>query len=282
MEGIPEAEIRDHEAQKQSGKKIMTAEGAESSDEEGGSSAKRIKTSQPPAPEASTANTSAVGSIPMTPMLGSPFMAMGPMSHYLGHIPMMGAMPQMQIPSGQVPSPQSTPKPLFPTPSSSTPSISSASKPAFAAYSSGGASAGAGATIVGESTVPKKSGVIATQAGSSKIMHPEEDLSLEELRARLSRYQKSTTMVSAPQVTMVSPSPVVTPTTAPGGMGIPIGHLPGMMIPMAMPHMALPPHMQMGMAPMGILRAPHMPGMPGGFSPYGTPLGFPMMQPRFR
>ena len=44
--------------------------------------------------------------------------------------------------------------------------------------SSGGASTGAGATIVGESTVPKKSGVIATQAGSSKIMHPEEDLSL--------------------------------------------------------------------------------------------------------
>jgi len=81
---------------------------------------------------------------------------------------------------------------------------------------------------------------------------------------------------------MVSPSSVVTPTTAHGGMGIPIGHLPGMMIPMAMPHMALPPHMQMGMAPMGILRAPHMPGMPGGFSPYGTPLGFPMMPPRFR
>lgn len=112
----------------------MTAEGAESSDEEGGSSAKKIKTSQPPAPETSTANTSAVSSLPMTPMLGSPFMAMGPMSHYLGHIPMMGAMPQMQMPSGQVPSPQSTPKPLFPTPSSSTPSISSASKPAFAAY----------------------------------------------------------------------------------------------------------------------------------------------------
>ena len=47
--------------------------------------------------------------------------------------------------------------------------------------SSGGASTGAGATIVGESTVPKKSGVIATQAGSSKIMHPEEDLSLVRL-----------------------------------------------------------------------------------------------------
>merc|ERR1712071_714310 len=183
-----------------------------------------------------------MGSIPMAPMLGSPFMSMGPMSHYVGHIPMMGAMPQMQLPGGQLSSPQSAPKPLFPTPSSSTPSINSASKPAFAAYSG----AGAGATIVGESTVPKKSGVIATQAGSSKIMHPEEDLSLEELRARLHRYQKNTAVASAPsaQVTMVSPSPIGTPTTAHGGMGIPIGHLPGMMIPMAMPHMALPPHMQ--------------------------------------
>ena len=45
-------------------------------------------------------------------------------------------------------------------------------------FSSAGASSSATATIVGESTVPKKSGVIATQAGSTKIMHPEEDLSL--------------------------------------------------------------------------------------------------------
>lgn len=41
-------------------------------------------------------------------------------------------------------------------------------------FSSGGATA----TIVGESTVPKKAGIIATQAGSTRIMHPEEDLSL--------------------------------------------------------------------------------------------------------
>ena len=116
------------------GKKLLTAEGAESSDEEGGSSAKKLKTSQPPVPETSSANASSMGSIPMAPMLGSPFMSMGPMSHYVGHIPMMGAMPQMQLPGGQLSSPQSAPKPLFPTPSSSTPSINSASKPAFAAY----------------------------------------------------------------------------------------------------------------------------------------------------
>ena len=77
------------------------------------------------------------------------------------------------------------------------------------------------------------------------------------MRARLQKYQMSSVPANASQVTMASPSPSITPTTVHGGMG----HLPaGMMIPMAMPHMALPPHMQMGMAPMGLLRAPHMPG----------------------
>lgn len=92
-----------------------------------------------------------------------------------------------------------------------------------------------------------------------------------------------------------------------GHLGLPMGQIPaGMMIPMPMPHMALPPHVQMGMSPVGLLRAPHMPGklhsnadcfcadgmandllayiagVPGGFAPYGAPIGFPMMPPRFR
>ncbi len=65
-----------------------------------------------------------------------------------------------------------------------------------------------------------------------------------------------------PQVSIASPpAAAVTPVTVNSGqMGLPMGHLPaGMMIPMV-PHMALPPHMQMGMGPMGLLRAPHMPG----------------------
>lgn len=283
MEGIPESDIRDHEAQKQAGR-ITTAAGADSSDEEGGSSAKRAKTAQPSVQESSTPSIQSIGTMPITPMLASPFMGMGPMNPYLGHLPlpMMGSVPQMPLPGGVVSSPQTPSKPLFAS-SSSPSSSNSASKPAFAAYGS----SGAGATIVGESTVPKKSGVIATQAGSSKIMHPEEDLSLEELRARCHRYQRSAVPTSMPQVSIASPqSATVTPVSSvsSGQMGLPMGHLPaGMMIPMPMTHMALPPHMQMGMAPMGLLRAPHMhPGMPGGFSPYGAPLGFPMMPPRFR
>lgn len=67
-----------------------------------------------------------------------------------------------------------------------------------------------------------------------------------------------------PQVSIAnSPAAVATPVTTvnSGQMGLPMNHIPaGMMIPMPMAHMALPPHMQMGMAPMGLLRAPHMPG----------------------
>ena len=66
-----------------------------------------------------------------------------------------------------------------------------------------------------------------------------------------------------PQVSIASPPAAVNPvsTVGSGQMGLPMGHLPaGMMIPMPMAHMALPPHMQMGMGPMGLLRAPHMPG----------------------
>nr|SVE84404.1 EOG090X0A5X [Daphnia pulex]SVE85645.1 EOG090X0A5X [Daphnia pulicaria] len=211
MEGIPESDIRDHEAQKQAGR-ITTAAGADSSDEEGGSSAKRAKTAQPAVQESSTPSIQSIGTMPITPMLASPFMGMGPMNPYLGHLPlpMMGSVPQMPLPGGAVSSPQTPSKPLFAS-SSSPSSSNSASKPAFAAYGSGGA----GATIVGESTVPKKSGVIATQAGSSKIMHPEEDLSLAKLRARCHRYQRSAVPTSMPQVSIASPqSATVTPVSS--------------------------------------------------------------------
>lgn len=60
------------------------------------------------------------------------------------------------------------------------------------------------------------------------------------------------------------PASVASPvsTVSNGQMGLPMGHLPaGMMIPMPMAHMALPPHMQMGMGPMGLIRAPQMPGI---------------------
>lgn len=71
----------------------------------------------------------------MAPMLASPFMNMGPMNPYLGHLPlpMMGTVPQMPLPSGAASSPQTPSKPLFAS-SSSPSSSNSVSKPAFAAY----------------------------------------------------------------------------------------------------------------------------------------------------
>nr|CAG4644980.1 EOG090X0A5X [Leptodora kindtii] len=215
MEGIPESDLRDHEVQKQSGK-ILTAEGAESSDEEGGSQAKRLKSGQPPVPDQIPNNIPPANQIPMAPMLGSPFLGMGPMTHYLGHVPMMGAMPQMHLPTGPIASPQVNNKPIFQSSAGTSTSGNTPNKPAFAAYGLGGS----GATIVGESTVPKKSGLIAVQAGSTKIMHPEEDLSLEELRSRCQRYQRSSVASTSASATIAAPTP---PTTVHGGMGMPMG-----------------------------------------------------------
>ncbi len=116
--------------------KMATAEGADSSDEEGGSSAKKLKSGQADNQDpTSSASVPPLGAMPMTPMLASPFMGMNPMAHYLGHLPMpvMGGMQQMHLPGGPVSTPQATAKPLLPS-STSSPSGSSSSKPAFAAY----------------------------------------------------------------------------------------------------------------------------------------------------
>ena len=112
----------------------MTAEGAESSDEEGGSQAKRLKSGQPPVPDQIPNNIPPANQIPMAPMLGSPFLGMGPMTHYLGHVPMMGAMPQMHLPTGPIASPQVNNKPIFQSSAGTSTSGNTPNKPAFAAY----------------------------------------------------------------------------------------------------------------------------------------------------
>ena len=143
MEGIPEADLKEHELQKQSGKKLQTADGADSSDEEG-SRSKKLKTGQP---EASASVPSIhgqpnVGAVAMGQMMGASFMGMGMgVQHYLG--PMMaGANPANMMPGmhlgAQAASSPALVKPLFPSgasSSSATPSSSSTpTKPAFAAY----------------------------------------------------------------------------------------------------------------------------------------------------
>lgn len=118
---------------------------------------------------------------------------------------MMGPPHMMGGPPGQ----GGPPKPLFPsavpTSASSSPGapvvgadfkpISSGSsqmpKPTFPAYSSATISAppttNTGAPADGANKVP----MIATTGAASKIIHPAEDISLEELRARLPKYQRT-------------------------------------------------------------------------------------------
>nr|CAG4646443.1 EOG090X0A5X [Macrothrix elegans] len=251
MEGIPEADLRDHETQKQTGRSTVE-EGIESSDDEIGASAKKFKPTQLQGIGTPTSNIQNVGSVSIAPMLSSPFIGVNPVASYLGQIPLsvMGPITHMPLASASLSSQTPVPKPGVPSSASSS---DNSSKPAFAAYGSGG-----GATIVGESTVPKKTTVITIQAGSSKIMHPEEDLSLEELRARHLKYQKNLTHASP----MPTPSSTANNTSSNGQMGVSVGHIPsGMMIPMPLPHMALPPQMQMGMPPVGLLRGPHIPSV---------------------
>lgn len=115
--------------------RITTAEGADSSDDEG-SSAKKLKTSTSGNSEAAAASVAPVGAVPLAaPILPSPFMAMNPMAPYLGHmgLPTMGAVTHMPLSGGAVSSPHAPPKPAY-TSISSPSASNSASKPAFAAY----------------------------------------------------------------------------------------------------------------------------------------------------
>lgn len=112
-------------------------------------------------------------------------------------------MPPHMMPPGQGP-----PKPLFPsavpTSAASSPGapivgadfkpITSgapgAGKPTFPAYSSATISAPP-TTNTAASSDSSKVAMIATTGAASKIIHPAEDISLEELRARLPKYQRT-------------------------------------------------------------------------------------------
>nr|CAG4641057.1 EOG090X0A5X [Eulimnadia texana] len=278
MEGIPAADQQEHEMQRQSGNKLQTADGAASSDEEGPDT-KRQKTGP--------ATTQAQGlPNPQLPVVGgNPFM--GPVGPFMGPVPVMNVpgLPAM-VQVGHPTIPGAVSNPLFPSavPTSGVSGGTVVTKPAFPAYSGG-----AGATIVGESTVPKKANnvvpnTITPQGMASRIVHPQEDLSLEELRARQPRYQKSQSQPRPPPQQQAPQPPPQVVQAAPHHLAVP-GFPPGMMmagaVPMAMAQMGLPP-MPFAMGPMGVLRHPTMQAMPGNpFAPYGA-MGFPMMPPRFR
>ncbi|XP_066588478.1 BUB3-interacting and GLEBS motif-containing protein ZNF207-like isoform X2 [Prorops nasuta] len=147
---------------------------------------------------------------PMHPMMGH----MGPVGPPFMGPGMMPGMPGM--PPGLQPPVSSTSmpptRPLFPSAISVSSSISSTAastplgadfkpitsiaggsigpvKPTFPAYS-GADNSAAGNTNLGSD---QKVNLIATTGATSKIIHPPEDLSLEEIRARLPKYQRRQT-----------------------------------------------------------------------------------------
>lgn len=172
MDGIPQEDLREHDKQKNGGK-------SESEDDE-------------PAYKKSKPEVHAVQSAPMMiPNIMAPHMMaqFSPMSHMMGpmsHMPpyMSTIMPQQMMTSST--------RPLFPAGANA---LSTQPKATFPAYSNATISAPPtthNANIGSNNNVNnndgQKPGFIASNSTTSKIIHPPEDLSLEELRARKPKY----------------------------------------------------------------------------------------------
>ncbi|XP_074512988.1 BUB3-interacting and GLEBS motif-containing protein ZNF207-like isoform X2 [Sebastes fasciatus] len=219
------------------------------------------------------------GMIPMGGMMppgpGMPPMMPGvppgmppPMGHRPG-IPHMAQVPSAvnvltrpAVPAATAPSAQpDVTKPLFPIAGQSQqsgsphppPSTSSdPSKPTFPAYTQATgavASPNAGSSTVSKppSTVTSKPATLTTSSATSKLIHPDEDISLEELRSQLPRYQRGIPR-QGPTAATAAPS---------------VGPVGGMVAPQQ-PGMRHPIPGQYGGPPQG------MPGyMPGGMPLYG-------------
>ncbi|XP_031728144.1 BUB3-interacting and GLEBS motif-containing protein ZNF207-like isoform X1 [Anarrhichthys ocellatus] len=206
----------------------------------------------------------------MPPGPGMPPMIPGmppPVGHRPG-LPHMAQVPSAAnvltrpaVPAAAAPSAQpDVTKPLFPIAGQSQQSgpphpppcpSSDPSKPTFPAYTQATVavvSPNAGSSTVSKppSTVTSKPATLTTSSATSKLIHPDEDISLEELRSQLPRYQRS-----APRQGQTS---AATPSVGPVG---------GMMAPQQS-GMRHPIPGQYGGPPQGI------PGyMPGGMPPYG-------------
>ena len=92
-------------------------------------------------------------------------------------------------------------RPLFP--SAVATSAMTQQKPTFPAYSNATISApptvGASSTSTNVTDAQKPQTIPQSAGTASKIMHPPEDVSLEELRARKQRYKQNLLTMSSPQ-----------------------------------------------------------------------------------
>ncbi|CAF0954682.1 unnamed protein product [Rotaria sordida] len=197
MEGIPEEDLRAHE-KRLSGK---------DKDEPDNNDAVKVPPplGMPPMPP--------LGMMPSAPMMpmafpGMPF-GITPMS-----LPMMPPVPMMTPLRPPVPMVPPTPgnptatllpsaptKPLFPSGATDTSNDTNSSPNLTTMASAAAAISNLSATTSG--SLPGNKGKIEPVAGTAKIIHPDDDISLEEFRASLSKYKQ----MMMPQQMQMPPMP---------------------------------------------------------------------------
>lgn len=188
MEGIPAADLKEHERQKQSSR------GSNDSSDEDEPANKR------PKPEGLLGNAPPnihgampPGMVPPGMMPPPPGMPPGMPMMSMGHMGFMHpGMPHMMPPHMMMQGQGGPPKPLFPS------AVVPSSSPGAGVVGADFKPISSGATISAPPTTNPASGsgdttkinTIASTGASSKIIHPLEDISLEEIRARHSKYSK--------------------------------------------------------------------------------------------
>lgn len=216
MEGIPAEDLKEHEKQKQG------RPASPSSGEDEPAPKKKAEGLMGPQPGSMPPSMVPQGFPNMNPMMGP----MGPMPPFMPPgMGMMGPGGPGMPPS--MPAPHLQNKPLFPSAAaiasttnqasnSDTKSTSTASigpiKPTFPAYSSS-SSHNSGSSTAPTNPEPSKVNLISAVGGSSKIVHPPEDISLEEYLAKQPKYIGSVPSKPAPEEPVAaSPPPQAAPT----------------------------------------------------------------------
>lgn len=130
-------------------------------------------------------------------MMAHQFPPMQAMMTPMGHMPpYMTGHAGMSIMPPMIGGP---PRPLFPAAATSVNNVVSQAKPTFPAYSNATISAPPTTNMPGSNTTGEapKSTLITATGTTSKIIHPPEDISLEEIRARRPKYCKQIAMAVA-------------------------------------------------------------------------------------
>ncbi|XP_060725042.1 BUB3-interacting and GLEBS motif-containing protein ZNF207b [Tachysurus vachellii] len=172
----------------------------------------------------------------MPPGPGVPLMMPGMPPGMPPHVPRPGIPSMAPVPSVTAPgvpvrptapvAPPTTSKPLFPSAAAQAqqpvPANADPPKATFPAYTQPPSSSSSSTTSSSSSSVPASSTVailnspavsakpaaISSSSATSKLMHPDEDISLEERRAQLPRYQRSIPPRPGPTVAAAAPPAV--------------------------------------------------------------------------